>query len=317
MVGCEFVEPGRAHPQQGHRIAADALEQRGVDAGEQLLGVAVPRPPQIRRQLTERAAIRSGRWARTVNRRRAFTRHDITEVSVAPSSSLLTSRCAVGHYGVNRGDAVTQGLGASGPGAGVGTGSNGNGVVGCRVVSRSTTSRPWSPPASTRPKRLSARSCRYGRRSGARDTKRWRPLWWSATSAAPTPRSATRRPPGSRSVAAERGLTEGQADPVPHVGGPHPGRLPWPVQPRPGRPVDIPGGRLGDSITSWRHAVVAKLDAGQGEQDLDNDLVVGAALLERAATGCPRGPRTAAGRRRGAAPARGSADPRRPALSIR
>ncbi len=45
----------------------------------------------------------------------------------------------------------------------------------------------------------------------------------------------------------------------------------------------------GDPITTWRHAVVAKLDAGQGEQDLDNDLVVGAALLERAATGVPRG----------------------------
>jgi len=44
----------------------------------------------------------------------------------------------------------------------------------------------------------------------------------------------------------------------------------------------------GDPISSWRHAVVAKLDAGQGEEDLDNDLVVGAALLERAATGVPR-----------------------------
>ena len=47
----------------------------------------------------------------------------------------------------------------------------------------------------------------------------------------------------------------------------------------------------GDPITSWRHAVTAKLDAGQGEQDLDNDLVVGAALLERAATGVPRAER--------------------------
>ena len=44
----------------------------------------------------------------------------------------------------------------------------------------------------------------------------------------------------------------------------------------------------GDPISSWRHAVVAKLDAGQGEEDLDNDLIVGAALLERAATGVPR-----------------------------
>ncbi|MBU3752174.1 MAG: DUF3416 domain-containing protein, partial [Mycobacterium sp.] len=44
----------------------------------------------------------------------------------------------------------------------------------------------------------------------------------------------------------------------------------------------------GDPITSWRHAVTAKLDAGQGEEDLHNDLLVGAALLERAATGVPR-----------------------------
>ncbi len=47
----------------------------------------------------------------------------------------------------------------------------------------------------------------------------------------------------------------------------------------------------GDPISTWRHAVVAKLDAGQGEEDLDNDLVVGAALLERAATGVPRADR--------------------------
>ncbi len=48
----------------------------------------------------------------------------------------------------------------------------------------------------------------------------------------------------------------------------------------------------GDPITSWRHSVNAKLDAGQGEEDLDNDLVIGAALLERAAAGVPRGDRT-------------------------
>ena len=47
----------------------------------------------------------------------------------------------------------------------------------------------------------------------------------------------------------------------------------------------------GDPITSWRHAVTAKLDAGQGEEDLDNDLMSGAALLERAAAGVPRGDR--------------------------
>ena len=44
----------------------------------------------------------------------------------------------------------------------------------------------------------------------------------------------------------------------------------------------------GDSISTWRHNVVAKLVAGQRESDLSNDLVAGARLLERAATGVPR-----------------------------
>ncbi|EUA87201.1 putative glucanase GlgE [Mycobacterium ulcerans str. Harvey] len=47
----------------------------------------------------------------------------------------------------------------------------------------------------------------------------------------------------------------------------------------------------GDPIHSWRHGLVAKLDAGQGERELSNDLLVGAALLERAATGVPRAQR--------------------------
>ena len=47
----------------------------------------------------------------------------------------------------------------------------------------------------------------------------------------------------------------------------------------------------GDPITTWRNAVTAKLEAGQGEEDLDNDLLVGALLLERAAAGVPRGER--------------------------
>ncbi|MGI9162302.1 MAG: alpha-1,4-glucan--maltose-1-phosphate maltosyltransferase [Mycobacterium sp.] len=47
----------------------------------------------------------------------------------------------------------------------------------------------------------------------------------------------------------------------------------------------------GDPITSWRHAVTAKLDAGQGADELDNDLLTGAALLERAAAGVPRAQR--------------------------
>ncbi|MEX3769649.1 maltotransferase domain-containing protein, partial [Mycolicibacterium fortuitum] len=44
----------------------------------------------------------------------------------------------------------------------------------------------------------------------------------------------------------------------------------------------------GDPIATWRHAVEAKLGAGQSEAELSNDLLVGARLLERAATGVPR-----------------------------
>jgi starch synthase (maltosyl-transferring) len=44
----------------------------------------------------------------------------------------------------------------------------------------------------------------------------------------------------------------------------------------------------GDPIGSWRKAVTAKLDAGQGEVELSNDLLIGGRLLERAATRLPR-----------------------------
>ncbi|OBK76844.1 alpha-1,4-glucan--maltose-1-phosphate maltosyltransferase [Mycobacterium sp. 1274761.0] len=44
----------------------------------------------------------------------------------------------------------------------------------------------------------------------------------------------------------------------------------------------------GDPLATWRHNVTAKLDAGQSETELANDLIVGARLLERAATGLPR-----------------------------
>lgn len=44
----------------------------------------------------------------------------------------------------------------------------------------------------------------------------------------------------------------------------------------------------GDPIATWRHAVEAKLGAGQSEAELSNDLLVGARLLERAAAGVPR-----------------------------
>jgi len=44
----------------------------------------------------------------------------------------------------------------------------------------------------------------------------------------------------------------------------------------------------GDPVTTWRKAVIAKMDAGQSEAELSNDLLVGAQLLERAAAGVPR-----------------------------
>jgi starch synthase (maltosyl-transferring) len=44
----------------------------------------------------------------------------------------------------------------------------------------------------------------------------------------------------------------------------------------------------GDPITTWRHAITKKLDAGQSEAELSNDLLIGARLLERAASGAPR-----------------------------
>ena len=44
----------------------------------------------------------------------------------------------------------------------------------------------------------------------------------------------------------------------------------------------------GDPIATWRKNVTAKLDAGQSESELSNDLLIGAQLLERAATGVPR-----------------------------
>ncbi len=47
----------------------------------------------------------------------------------------------------------------------------------------------------------------------------------------------------------------------------------------------------GDPIHSWRHGLVAKLDAGQNEAELSNDLLVGAGLFDRAATGVPRAQR--------------------------
>ena len=48
----------------------------------------------------------------------------------------------------------------------------------------------------------------------------------------------------------------------------------------------------GDPIATWRHAIKTKLEAGQSEAELSNDLLVGATLLERAATAVPQDDRT-------------------------
>ena len=74
----------------------------------------------------------------------------------------------------------------------------------------------------------------------------------------------------------------------------------------------------GDPIHTWRHGLLAKLDAGQGETELSNDLLVGAALFDRAAMGVPRaGSRAAAGRRCGVANHRGSGDTHRAGAGAR
>ena len=50
----------------------------------------------------------------------------------------------------------------------------------------------------------------------------------------------------------------------------------------------------GDPWTTWRHAIEVKIDAGQREAELDNDLHVGARLLDRAARrGSSQGPNRA------------------------
>jgi starch synthase (maltosyl-transferring) len=103
-------------------------------------------------------------------------------------------------------------------------------------------------------------------------------------------------PPGTRATAAEPVPIETLVNPATPV---KPQRLPM----APGRTPDVFHGQFtpdsvglwtfrvdgwGDPIATWRKGVTAKLDAGQGEVELSNDLLVGARLLERATTGVPR-----------------------------
>jgi starch synthase (maltosyl-transferring) len=94
-----------------------------------------------------------------------------------------------------------------------------------------------------------------------------------------------------------------QAVPIEAVVSPPPRIKPQLVSMGPGRTPDVFHGQFtpdavglwtfrvdgwGDPISTWRKGVIAKLDAGQGESELSNDLLIGARLLDRAATGVPR-----------------------------
>jgi starch synthase (maltosyl-transferring) len=46
-----------------------------------------------------------------------------------------------------------------------------------------------------------------------------------------------------------------------------------------------------DPMSTWRHAVTAKIDAGQGSEDLANDLETGARLFDRIAQLLPKAER--------------------------
>jgi len=99
------------------------------------------------------------------------------------------------------------------------------------------------------------------------------------------------------------GLQLPDPEPKDPVSGAAPWRKPRHLPMAPGRTPDVFHGTFtpdnpglwtfrvdgwGDPLATWRHNVIAKLDAGQSEAELSNDLLVGAKLLERAATGVPR-----------------------------
>lgn len=111
-----------------------------------------------------------------------------------------------------------------------------------------------------------------------------------------TPPRLAEAPPGLPAA-------EPQAVPIEEVVTPAPKIKPQQLAMAPGREPDSFHGQFvpdavglwtyrvdgwGDPLSTWRKNVTAKLDAGQGEAELDNDLIVGAQLLERAATGVAR-----------------------------
>ena len=166
----------------------------------------------------------------------------------------------------------------------------------CPVVSRSITSSPSCPVARTRPRPWSVRWSRSAPRCGERATRRSRRPWWCATSARVTRSPA--KPVGSRRSRLPRGHSTAAADQqrikpllLPMTEGPEPDVFHGQFAPdRVGLWTFRVDG-WGDPIDSWRHGLLAKLEAGQGETELSNDLLIGAALFERAATGVPRASR--------------------------
>lgn len=99
------------------------------------------------------------------------------------------------------------------------------------------------------------------------------------------------------------GLVSGEAVPIETVLGATPRKKPQHLPMSAGRTPDVLHGAFtpdcvglwtfrvdgwGDPVATWRKNVTAKLDAGQSESELSNDLLIGAKLLERAATGVSR-----------------------------
>ena len=125
---------------------------------------------------------------------------------------------------------------------------------------------------------------------------RSRPAPWSAsTCRSPPPCSARATTPSPRTWSGRRpdGATPA---PVRPDGAARPGARP--LARRPSSPTARAAGRFrveawSDPLATWRHAVEVKIEAGQGAEDLANDLEDGARLLDRvAARGRRRAPAT-------------------------
>ena len=140
------------------------------------------------------ATSRSGRCARTVNRRRAFTRPNLTD------DRRERSPAAVNVHQRVIGPDTTVGIGRDEAVNGISRrqrpyrGPRLEGVGRWPVESGSMTSPLWCPQGAIPPRLSSARWCRSRPRCGARGTTLSRPRWWCATTA----RTIRRSPKGPR-----------------------------------------------------------------------------------------------------------------------